>query len=198
MAGLPQGPYILEYGIVVGGLSHSFEVNCDTLGTAVIGSDPDDIQMAARSEAATVTLQAGADALWTAYRRLLTTQHLCSTFTLWKAQATTTKRIFVSGGVLTTPNGMSAGAYKPAQQLTITLRSGTGRIGRIVAMEGPDGGNERHPINPADTGTDYNIFAAYALSANSIICARDRSFFVQGMNATFGQNEVTYRERYRG
>lgn len=197
MAGLPQGPYILEYGIVIGGLSHSYEVNCDTLGVATPGQDPDTLMMAARSEAAVVTLQEAADELWVKYRPLLSPGHQCSSFTLWKTQANTTRRLFISGGVLTTPNGGGVGAYIPAQQMTLTFRSASGRIGRMIAMETAYAGNGQIPLNPAGGVEFTDAFAAYILSARNVTCARDRSFFVQAMNDSRGQNEATFEERFR-
>lgn len=197
MAGLPAGPYILEYGIVVAGLSHSFEVNCDTLGTATPGQDPDTLLMAARSESEEVTLQEAADELWGKYRGMLSVSHLCSSFTLWKAGVSTTEKTYVSGGILTVPNGAGPGAYIAAQQATLTFRSASGRIGRIVVMETTLAGNGRTPLNPAGTIDYSDVFAAYALSGRSVLCARDRSFFVQAMNLSLGQNEATFEERFR-
>jgi hypothetical protein len=198
MTALPAGPYVLEYGIVIGGLSHSFEFNCDTLGVATPGQDPDTLMMAARSETADVTLQEAADEMWAKYRPLLSPGHQCSTYTLWKTSATTTQKLFIAGGVLTTPNGGGVGAYIPAQQMTLTFRSATGRIGRFIAMETAYAGNGQIPLNPAGGIEFTDAFAAYILSGRNVACARDRSFFVQALNDSRGQNEAVFEERFRG
>jgi hypothetical protein len=197
MAQLPQGPYILAFDIIVAGMSHSLELNCDTLGITPPGSDADDVLMAARSEAASVTLQEFADEFWAMYRGLLTTQHLCSSFTLWKGGITNTVRTFISGGVLATPNGTNAGAPVLAQQLTMTMRSATGRIGRLLVLENYMTGNAVTPIDTGGVLSPIDVMAAYLISGRSPVCARDRAFFVQGMNASLGQNEALFEERYR-
>jgi hypothetical protein len=197
MSALPAGPYVIEYGIVIANLTHSFEFNCDTLGTATPGQDPTTLLMAARSESEEVTLQEAADEMWGKYRPLLSPGHQCSTYTLWKMGSTNTQRLFISGGVLTTPNGAGVGSYIPAQQMTLTFRSATGRIGRFVAMETAYAGNGQIPLNPAG-GIEYtDAFAAYILSGRNVACARDRSFFVQGLNDSRGQNEAIFEERFR-
>lgn len=197
MAQLPAGPFILSFDITVSAMTHSLELNCDTLGTAVPGSDPSDVMMAARSEAADVTLQEFADEFWGAYRLELTTQHHCSTFTLWKAGINNTVRTFISGGVLASPNGISAQPPVLAQQLTLTMRSASGRIGRIVALEGHVDGNDRGPLDVNNLLSPVNVIAAYLVSGRSAVCARDRSYFVQAMNYSFGQNEAIFEERFR-
>jgi hypothetical protein len=196
MAPLPQGPYILAFSYFTAGLSHDHEVNCDTLGTAVPGSDPSDVLMAARSEAAEVTLQEFADEYFAVYRTALPTLTTCATFTLWKAGLTNTVRTFISGGNFATPNGSGIGAYVPAQQLTVTMRSASGRIGRFITIEPVNTGNVHEPVNIA-RGEAVDLYAAYIMSARSPICGRDRSYFVQAMNFSLGQNEAVWEDRFR-
>lgn len=196
MTALKAGPYIFSTSYLIDGLTHDLEFNCDTLGEAIPGMAAVDVDMAARSLGAAVSLQTAADEFWAAFRPLLPTTAQCSTYTLWRAGVNNTVRTFISGGVFTTPNGSAAGAYVPAQQLTMTFRSATGRIGRLICLETTQTGSAVYPLNP-DGSSTFDVVAAYVVGENSIVCARDGSFFVQALNGSLGQNEKVFEKRYR-
>lgn len=198
MAILRPGPYTLQFPMQHLELTHAIEVNCDVLGTPTIGTVPGDVNMVASSAGVDVTLDDAANDMWDAFRQMYNAATLCSTYTLWKRTETTTERIFISGGVLTSPNGVSAAANTLAGQGTFTFRSGAGGIGKLVFLEGTFGTSPTGRL-PWASSTDPAAIAIrnYILSDENIISARDRGFPVTPMNATFGQNEKVFNRRFR-
>ena len=192
------GPYTLLFPMLFQQLSHDFEVNCDVSGTPVTGTPADDVEMITSVIENYVPLDVAANALWAAVRQMFNAATLCSTYTLWKRTETTTERIFISGGVLTTPNGSSAAANTLAGQGTFTFRSGGGGVGKLVFLEGTFGTNPTDRL-PWASSVDPAAVAVrdYLMSDDNIIAARDRGYPVTPLNAAFGQNEKLFNRRYR-
>lgn len=196
MATLRPGPYTLEFPQQFAELTHKLEFNCDVLGTPASGDAPSTIMMRDAGSTGLSDLATAANDLWGVIRPFFTPSTLCSTYTLWKRTLTTTERIFVSGGILTSPNGSGSGVNTPASQATYTLRSGAGGYLKVIFLEGLFTSSSRIPMS-SDTLTAVPAFRTYLLGDGCIVMARDRGFPVATMNSSYGQNEKIFDRRYR-
>lgn len=189
------GPYTLSFPMVYDELSHDFEVNCDVLGSPVVGSDPATINLRTRNGDG-ADLDTCANALWAELRQMFNASTLCSTYTLFKRNVNNENRDFISGGGLDLPNGSGVAANVPASQATFTWRSGGGHIMKMVLLEANLGGNGRGPL-PSTGNVFINSLNGFVLSGLNFVSARDRSFPVAALNASFGQNEKIFERRFR-
>lgn len=188
------GPYEVRIPYVVGTLPHEFKANLIVAGAVPLpGADPDDITVVTRS--ASQSLQAAVDGFWTFYRGLLGTDTTATTFELWRYPTPGSNAVFVTSGNLTVPNG-GASTSIPAQQCTLTFRTGLGHIMRIVAIESSVAGNTRSPLSTAGSGGP-NTVAAYVLGPNGWLIGRDDAFPIAPLNLSLGQNEQVFEKRYR-
>lgn len=194
MAPLPPGPFTVEIPYIVDGLAHSFELNCDVIGTYAPGDAPTAIQLRTRDSGG-VNLDVGVNAMWTIARPVFATTALASTYTLWQRNVNNLDKLFISAGSLTTPNG-SGGTYQPATQMIMTLRAGGGNVAKIVIQETVFTRKDRVSID-SSVVPGLIALADYAMSMDSWIMARGASFPVAKMNVSFGNNEVTEQRRYR-
>ncbi len=196
MTTLRPGPYTLQFPMQFSELSHNLEFNCDVLGTPASGDAPSTINMRDAGSTGLSDLETAANDLWAVIRPFFQGLTLCSTYTLWQRTLTTTERIFVSGGTLTTPNGGNPGANTPASQATYTLRSGGGGILKIVLLEGVFASNSRVPMS-SDGLASVPALRTYLLGEGCIVSARDRGFPVAAINSSYGQNEKIFNRRFR-
>lgn len=196
MAQHKAGPYTLTYPMIFNGLTHDLEVNCDVIGTAETGDAPDDVTLRTRSGVG-ADLDASANAFWGVVRGFFNGLTLCSTYNLWKRNENNDDRLFISGGTLTNPNGSNPTANTAAGQIILTWRTGGGNVMRLSLQEPVVPNNDRVPIA---SSFDPNTIAVngFIMSGLNFVMARDRSFPVAPMNQSFGQNEVTFKRRYRG
>lgn len=194
MALNPAGPYVLTIPTVTDNLVHDITLNVDILGTAAPGADPADVTLRNKGGGG-IFLDTAVNQFWAKVRPLFASATLAATYTLSKVTSTNNEREFISAGTLAVPNG-EASAYVPAGQFTCTWRSGRGGIAKLVLLETNFPGNTRSPLaavsNPAVSALNL-----YVLSADNILCARDRSFPVAAMNLSLGQNEKVFNRRYR-
>lgn len=196
MTAYPAGPYLLTIDYVWNGLSHELAINCDTIGDPETGTHPAEVSIRNKN-ASNVLLEDAADAFWDVMRVFFHLQTLASTYSLWKMNAFNDDRLFISGGVLTNPNG--ANITEPntaASQAIYTFRSGKGNILKLVLLEGVWGDNEKVPM-ASDTTAGVLALRTYMLSDASIVMARDRSFAVAPINSSYGQNEKVWQRRFR-
>lgn len=196
MATYPPGPYILDIPYTVSGLSHNLTINCDVIGTPAIGAAPNTIELETKNGEG-ILLSGAADELWGVLRPAMTTQALASTYTLWKANEDNGEKTFVSGGSLTTPNGSLVDAPMLTSQVTLTWRSARGNYARLQIMESAFAGAARLPLLSSGHAVLYAI-SAYVLGPTSVVMARDRSFLIVPMNASFDpQNGTLHNRRNR-
>lgn len=196
MTAYPAGPYLLTIDYVWDNISHEFAANCDVIGTPTTGDDPDSVIMRTKGSVS-VDLQTAADALWTVIRMFFNGTTLASTYTLWKTNPDNEDRLFISGGVLTSPNGGNISAPNGvATEAIWTFRTGNGNVMKVNLLEGVFGGNVQIPM-ASDTTPGVLGLRTYMTGDNAIVMARDRSFAVAPMNSSYGQNEKTWRRRFR-
>jgi len=189
------GPYLLVIPYFVSTIRHEFTINCDTVGTPVIGSDPAILEMRNRGGSSTA-LASAANALWGAMRALLSTSVVALSYELFKVNQTNGKRSFVSGGTLSAPNGSSAGVTIPAKQATLTFRTGSANIMKLELIGVPITRDDISPLASGATGETAAI-KNYILGPSNIAWGRDRAFPVAGLNEAFTQNEKAYNRIYR-
>jgi len=189
------GPYQLEIPYIIQGFTHYFHVNCDVIGSPVVGSAPADVDMRTKGSGPT-PLSTSANLLWATIRPLLSTTTLASTYVLWKFQTTNQDRIFISGGDLTAPNGSNVATPTLAWQGVMSFRSGGGNIGKLQVMEPVIALNGRYPLGGGAIGETVAV-KNYLMGSTCIVMARDRSFPVAPLNESFGQNDTLRDKRFR-
>lgn len=196
MAVHPPGPYLLKIPYVTVGISHELVFNCDVVGDPVVGTDPNAVNMETRGAVAKTLSQAVNTDLWPLVREFFNTGVLASAYTLVKCRPENNDVLFISGGSLFPINGGAATAPVLASQLTLTWYSALGNLAKVVFLEHSYSRNDRVSIGATGEPT-INDFIDYVASDDNIIMARDRSFPVVGLNASFGQNEKVFNRRFR-
>lgn len=190
------GPYTLEIDYVIQSLSHTFSVNCDTIGVATPGMIADDVTMKTK-DGTGVSLQNAADDIWGALKTQFNTVTLASTFTLWKRNIHNADKQFVSAGGLTTPNGASGTALTLSAQLIMTWRSSNGGIIKFNLLEGVWLGRVDSVPLLSDVGLGIGAINTYVQSPTSVVMALDRGFAVAAGKSNYGQNEKIFTRRNR-
>lgn len=196
MAAGNLGPYTLQFPYIVSGFSHVLEVSCDVLGNPTPGDSPADVEMRTRGTTPN-SLNDFANDLWDKVRPLFSIETLATTYTLFKRNVDNANKDFVSGGVLLNPSGTVVSAPGLSSQAIFTWRTIGGQGMKIVLLEGAfPSQTARTPI----TGNANATIAAlntYILGDANSVMARDRTFPVVGVNASFGQNEKIFKRRNR-
>lgn len=195
MANSKVGQYQLEYDLFGFGApvnSHKLRANVLTSGTPAIGTPPASVDILLKG-GTTKTLQDVADQVWSFFRLMYPSSVNAASFTLWR-WVTNNARDFVSAGNLATPLGSGAAAVTN-WQATLTFRSGSGGIGKLVFIEPNQGGNLRAALTPNAAGTTPQRIAAFALSADSPFQALDNGFFVSSLRDNRGENEAIRNRR---
>lgn len=195
MTQYPRGPYILRIDYTQNQLTHTLDLNVDVIGDAVTGTAPADITLRSRAGGG-VLLNGAADEIWGVIRPNLPTSTTASSYALFKPNVNNNDLLFISGGILTQPNGSSTNTVVPASQATLTWRSGNGNIAKMVLLEHVYASNSRTSLGASGTAA-IEAINTYVLSDNNVLMARDRSFPVVPLNVSFGQNEKTFNRRYR-
>lgn len=195
MANSRVGQYQLEYELVGFGSpvnSHKLRANVMAVGSPVAGTLPTAIDINKKG-GTTANLQVVADQVWSFFRLMYATSITAVNFTLWRWQ-TNTARDFISTGTLATPAG-STGTVVSSWQTTLTFRSGTGGIAKLVFIESNLSGNQRAALVPNAAGGQHQKIAAFALSADSPFQALDNGFIVAALRDSRGENEAIRNRR---
>lgn len=181
---------------VVAGISHEFVINCDVVGDPAVGIDPNAVNMETKGATSKTLSQAVYTDLWPLLRQFWSNTVLASAYTLVKCRPENNDVVFISGSALFPINGGAAAAPVLVSQLTLTWYSALGNLAKVVMLEHSFPRSDRVSIGA--TGEPViNNFLDYVDSDDNIIMARDRSFPVAGLNASFGQNEKVFNRRYR-
>ena len=99
---------------------------------------------------------------------------------------------FISTGTVTNPLASGA-AINIAWQLTQTYRSANGGILKLVLLETNLGGNVRQTLVANPAGNASQKLAAYVMSADNVILARDDAYPVNPLRDSRGENETIFR-----
>lgn len=196
MTAYPAGPYLLTIDYVWDNISHEFAANCDLNVEVPTGTPPEDTILRNKGGGGIPLDQAGND-IWTVLAAFFNGTTLASTYQLWKCNPDNDDRLFISGGILSSPDGANISSPNtPASEAIWTFRTGNGNVMKINLLEGVWGANVQIPI-ASDTTAGVLALRTYMLSADCVITARDRSFAVAPMNSSYGQNEKVWRRRFR-
>lgn len=197
MANSRIGQYQLEFlldGFVSPTRSHVIRVNCQTVGSPAPGTPANAITMQQRS-GATADLATCANQLWGFLRLFYPVTVSAASFTLWR-WATENARDFISTSTLALPSG-TTGSVQIAAQNTLTFRSASGGIAKIVLIESNQAGDTRTALVANASGSFQQRLASYAISGDSILTALDNAFLVSPLRDARGQNEAIWRKIYR-
>lgn len=196
MTAYPAGPYLFTIDYVFDSISHEFAANCDVNGPASTGDNPDDVIMRNKGSGG-IPLSQAADDIWTVLAAFFNGTTLASTYSLWKMNTDNDDRLFISGGILSSPDGSNISSpNRPASEAIWTFRTGAGNVMKTNLLEGVWPENSQIPM-ASDTTPGVLALRTYMLSADCIVTARDRSFAVAPMNSSYGQNEKIWRRRFR-
>lgn len=190
------GPYEIEYLYTVNNLVHALRLNCITDGTPTPGDAFSTIDLVTKS-GGSIALQTAIDDVWEELRKQLTTTSSAGLVTLWKYVTGTYEKNFISSGSVTNPAGTSGGAARPAGQVTISMRTAAGGYLKMTALETVDNLDQIVPLVAAPGISVWSNLALYMLSSSGWILGRDGSFPIAPLNQSYGQNESTYRARFR-
>lgn len=197
MANYP-GPYEIEYtltGWTNPVREHVFRVSVAAVGSPTPGTLPTAIDIQKRS-GATAKLDVVANQLWEFIRLFYSTTFSCAGYQLWRYVPMTYGKDFIATGTVTNPIA-SGSAIVNASQITQTYRSANGGILKIVLLETNQAGDTRTTLVPNPAGTPSQRLAAYVMSGDNIILARDDAYPVNPLRDSRGQNERVWREIFR-
>jgi hypothetical protein len=194
------GPYELRfsYSTTPAGLatfSHIMHLNVDLTSVPAAGTLFSAINAKTKGGVATPTLAAAVEAWLTLIANAWNTTTDFPVVELWKYAAGTFDATFISSYDPTVSAGLSASASLAAIQTIITFRSVEGGIMRLNFMESVTAvaGSQTFPTNI----TLYNNIAAFCVSSDAWMLARDTSYLVAPIRLLPGQNEQLFKKRFR-
>jgi hypothetical protein len=79
----------------------------------------------------------------------------------------------------------------------LSFRSAGGGIIKIQLMEAQNSGSAQVPLVPNATGAYHQRIAAYVLSGDSVVIARDNGFAIAAFRQSLGENEKLWRNSFR-
>lgn len=188
------GPYEIEYSLVgwtAPVREHVLRISVAAVGTPAVGSLPTAIDIQ-KMGGSTAKLNVVANQFWEFIRLFYSSSIQCAGYQLWRYVSGTLGKDFISTGAVTNP-AANAGAGINAQQLTQTYRSANGGILKLVLLEVNQSGDNRIALVPNAAGTASQRLAAYVMSADNVILARDDAYPVNPLRASLGQNEKIWR-----
>jgi hypothetical protein len=197
MPNLP-GPYEIEFSLIgwsAPAREHVLRISVAALGSPAPGTLPTAIDIQ-KMGGSTAKLNVVANQFWEFIRLFYGNTISCSGYQLWKYVPGTLGKDFIAAGTVTNPVATTGGVIA-AWQLTQTYRSANGGILKIVLMESGQGGETRVALVPNAAGTPSQKLAAYVMSADNILLARDDAYPVNPLRDSRGQNEKIWRQIYR-
>lgn len=187
MPNKPPAPYLVTIGYVVAGYGHTLSLNAFSSEDFVAGGEPEDYELETRGDS-DIKLDECVNTAWDLIRPLIPSNVTASTWDFWQTNALNSKKKFITGGVLDNQNGSNISAAALTYQMVLTWRSAAGGYGKIQIMEPSLQRVDQVPL--LSTGVPaITALANYIKSSESWVIARDRSFLIQPLNASFGQNE---------
>jgi hypothetical protein len=176
-------------------LTHTARYNVDLTAVPTPGDSFTNINAKTRGGTATPDLATAMEAWLTLLAARHNTGAVFGVIELWSYVPLTFDAVFISAYSPTIVAGSSATAEKVAGQETYTLRTMEGGIMRLVGIETIVGTNDRVPY-PTTTPSVDAIFD-FVRGATNWMLARDTSYPFAALNFLGGQNEKTFRQRFR-
>jgi hypothetical protein len=187
------GPYEVRMRTRVNGIEHVSKYNCFVTGSPPVGEPAGNINITQRNGVA-ITFAAAATNWYNLLKGLFNTTSEFFDFELWKYAANSFSATFVTA-TGAAGNGASATPATLAGQHILTFRTAEGGIMRLSLMEAIVAGYAVESP-PYSTAAIQNIHLFVVGTTNWII-ARDTSYPIVGLRWLQGQNEATFKDRYR-
>lgn len=187
------GPYTLELSYTVSGQTHKMNLSC----ALTTDPDPGDIigtlSLVTRgggSSVLSVAVLAWVDLL----KPFFNTGAQFNEVNLWKNVALSFERIYI-GSMLVDVAGTSATATYLSGQEIFTFRTVEGGQMRVTLMEGIQ--TPAASVSRAAAAGVRDALFDFVESTDNWILARDTSYPIVGIAFHPGQNEATFKQRYR-
>lgn len=190
------GPYEADYAYIVSGITHHLRVNCMVMDNPAPGTPFTDLEVQTRS-GTPVLLSGAVQTLWDWIRPFMAGSVAAPTLTLWKYVTGTFEKDFISASSGITGAGSNAGAFNPAHYRQFSFRSANGGIMKVSLMEDSDTDNTITNLVANAAGNASQKLAAYVISTDGWLLARDDSFPIAPYHENQGQNEAIFRRRFR-
>jgi len=191
------GPYEVEYSYLVSSLPHVLRVNCALVGSPAIGTAMSAIQVQTRG-GTPANLETSVYNFWQFVRPFFNTGVSVTGIKLWRYTAGTFAKTFMSAYAGTAVgNGSNAGATVLAQETILTFVTALGGSMKLTFLETQFTGLTKSALVANAAGTDVQKLANYTISTAGWMLARDDSYPIAPVFQSFGQNEATFRARYR-
>lgn len=197
MANSRIGQYQIEYlieGFSAPSRSHALRYYVNPTAPVSIGTAMADIDFQALG-GASVRADIAGNNFWEFIRPMYNNSISASFMTLWR-YVTDTRRDFISAFPLTNPLCTGA-APQPAQQVTLTFRTATSAVMKIVLLEPNQSGTATLPLVANPAGNVMQRLAAHIMSASGVAVGIDNNFPVTPLRDSRGQNEAVARLLYR-
>lgn len=119
-----------------------------------------------------------------------------SSFEVWYYDGVTSDATFITAAQVTFL-GTNASPHVDANQTTWTYRTTTGRIKKFVFLETSQIGNAIVPQSDATLGPEAEAFRNNVIKSPTPFIDREGGYPIAALNRATGQNEATWRKRFR-
>lgn len=188
------GPYAIEFEYIVEDQSHKQLISCDTQGTPVAGCDPSTVTLETKDTVG-VDMQTAVQAYIDEVVGFYDSGVSFIGYTLWKYTALSEVRTFITSDTLGDV-GLSGGPSRLAGQTTLSFRTQEGGIFKLVYLETIF--TDDNQISLGGWGNANAIaIVAMVTATNTWFLAKDTSYPISALRASFGENERVFKKRYR-
>lgn len=187
------GPYEVDINYEQDGLDHKLRLNCDVVIVPTVGDLPADIDLVTR-QGTGIALDVAVDAITDFIHPLFESASVLTTFDFWRYDPLSFSKTYITTGDISKA-GTSATHNTRAGQSVYTHRTLEGGIMKVTLMEPSIFSNLVTPY--ASLGAASQALMDYVCDADTWILGRDTSYPVVPLNLAQGQNEATFRRRYR-
>lgn len=193
------GPYELRlsYVVTITGvpLTHTARLNVDLTSAPTVGDAFNNINAKTRGGIATPDLAAVIEAWLELVKMIYKTTTTFGIVELWKYEPLSFDASFVSAYTPTISAGVDTDPTNTAGQEILTFRTQEGGILRLNFMETVflTYGVQPYPIG----AVRYDDIFEFVISSVNWVLARDTSYPFATLNRNMGQNEKTFRQRFR-
>lgn len=190
------GPYEADYAYIVAGFTHHLRVNCMVMDNPAPGTPFIDLEV--QTISGTPMLLSGAvQTLWDFIRPFMHSAVLAPTVTIWKYVTGSFEKDFITASSGVTGAGTNGVAYNPGHYRQFSFRSANGGIMKVSLMEDSDTDKTIVNLIANPAGNASQQLAAYILSTDGWLLARDDSFPIAPYHENQGENEALFRRRFR-
>ncbi|AXH78402.1 MAG: hypothetical protein [Circular genetic element sp.] len=192
MANFP-GPYEIEIKYTIDGVTHVNRINCNIAIAPTIGEDVANIDLLTKLGNG-INIDVAVKAYVNLVKVLYHSAVSFDSYDLYLYSAPNVPRTWFAVGSLGIV-GTANSAYNPARMITLTYRTGEGGIMKNVWLE--DSGSFQIRSTHANGDPNWAAVMDYVADNDTWFLAKDTSRPLVPLNIVGGQNERTFRKRYR-